>query len=180
MDVCVWGCGMQGGESSCPSACVCMRMHARRYTHASICVCRSTHLSFPGEVFGTPACLRQYACIGLYVDYGLSMVPCRYVGFGADGHWESLLGTCPTFKESLEGYMQTAGTHYRMLVDMFYDGLVHPISASGFQADLTNFNRSDTFPEGYNLTCNCKAYTEDPCQGELSLVCLAGSMDACL
>lgn len=80
-----------------------------------------------------------------------------------------LQGSCPGFKESLEGYLQTAGTANKRMVDMFYNGLIHPISVDGFQADLTNFNTSATFPpEGSNLTCNCLAYDQDPCQGELS------------
>ena len=63
------------------------------------------------------------------------------------------------------------GTHYKRLVDMYYDGLVHPISIFQFQADLTNFNHSNTFPTPHlHLTCTCKAYNEDPCQGELLAV----------
>lgn len=48
----------------------------------------------------------------------------RYVGYGDEGSWETLEGMCAMWKESLEQYMETAGTHYKRCVDIFYDGLV--------------------------------------------------------
>ncbi|KAK9792039.1 hypothetical protein WJX73_000584 [Symbiochloris irregularis] len=92
-----------------------------------------------------------------------------YVGYGEDGHWETVEGKCALWKESLEQYLATAGSHYKRAVDIFYDGLVHPISIDSVQADLVNYNQSNTYPEGYpNVTCGCRAWYEEPCQGEVS------------
>ena len=41
---------------------------------------------------------------------------CRYVGFGANGHWEpASANACPNFREDLEAYLSTSGSHYRTL-----------------------------------------------------------------
>lgn len=41
---------------------------------------------------------------------------CRYVGFGAEGHWEpASANACPNFREDLEAYLSTSGSHYRTL-----------------------------------------------------------------
>ena len=39
---------------------------------------------------------------------------------------------CTTFKEAMEVYMATAGTHYKTFSQIFYDGLVHPSSIGYF------------------------------------------------
>ena len=41
---------------------------------------------------------------------------CRYVGFGAKGHWEpASANACPNFREDLEAYLSTSGSHYKTL-----------------------------------------------------------------
>ncbi|KAK9829780.1 hypothetical protein WJX72_007874 [[Myrmecia] bisecta] len=88
-------------------------------------------------------------------------------GFGNSSKFESLGGSCGDFVPALEDYLATATTKYKTGAKIFYDGLIHPVSATAFSNDLKNPNRTATYPPpNSGLICNCKSYVDDPCGAE--------------
>lgn len=85
-------------------------------THAGRYRCRATHLPDQATIAGSGA-KQPGAAQPPRQPPALTMSPCcRYVGFGAEGHWESdSADACPNFREDLEAYLSTSGSHYRTL-----------------------------------------------------------------
>eukprot|EP00891_Asterochloris_glomerata_P007203 jgi/Astpho2/7203/Aster-01521 len=107
-----------------------------------------------------------------------------YVGFGAEGHWESdSADACPNFREDLEAYLSTSGSHYRTLQDIYTDGLFHPTVASSIASYVyqSNFSTSAILQQpaskAANLTCTCGQFFDNPCRVE-ERARLIESMDA--
>eukprot|EP00891_Asterochloris_glomerata_P007381 jgi/Astpho2/7381/Aster-01970 len=107
-----------------------------------------------------------------------------YVGFGAEGHWEpASANACPNFREDLEAYLSTSGSHYRTLQQIYVDGLFHPTVTSSMAPPLyqNNFSTSAILQQPAsikaNLTCTCGQFYDNPCRVEMRTR-LIESMDA--